>query len=420
LITQNFEQATEHYRRNLLQCRMKLKYVPDFINLNLDNRVTCSCNAGIIGGNDVDFFKKYSDEAFKFINTNDLSNMSPAELTNFNILFEQILFYEFSKKENKTVNTLFNEVYDDLGYKFDDFADFTTIPLNKYFHLIGELKKDKVATDVLTRLLLKDYPEYFFRINKLFSSQAQLPQISEKHIFKDERQEISVKNNIMADSQVKNLESIKLNVDCPFRITLNILSHLRPFTKDIIINAETIAALPMDDHIIKEAFIYETTLEAIKGEFKMFSMEELVLRDVNSVNFFNFSNLENDLQLNTILIKDPYIRIIESCYDWSILNFDTTNFVYDNIYRLERANDSSIQIACIPEIAFSLCSTVRLEILDGIIIELLEEAIKLHTLLKEIEQCFNKQELDDYDSFYKLILIRIKFLLQRKCIKIID
>src|SRR5690606_593489 len=113
-----------------------LSYFPvEIINERAVNAPICAYNAGVFGGCDVDFFKRYTSKAFDFVNSN-LKNLDKINPADFNIFFEQYLFYCLVNKENKNVTVLFNNSIGDNNYK--GFGDFIEVPHDKqYLHLLG-------------------------------------------------------------------------------------------------------------------------------------------------------------------------------------------------------------------------------------------------------------------------------------------
>lgn len=197
LVAQNFEKGTDYYNNKFSEVKKYLKYIPDHFDFDINDKAVCSCNAGVIGGTDFNFFKKYAAYIFDFADGNDLNGIPAHVLTNFNILFEQVFFYELSQKEGKQITCLFDKTIDDCGYKYDEIADFTTVPyVNTYLHLIGPNKRNERACDLMSRLLLKEHPECFFKIISLF-------QESHRHF--------NFNFSIAEEIEKEKIKSLKLN-----------------------------------------------------------------------------------------------------------------------------------------------------------------------------------------------------------------
>lgn len=73
-----------------------------------------------------------------------------------------------------------------------------------------------------------------------------------------------------------------------------------------------------------------------------------------------------------------------------------------------------------PGTFFADYKAVALEALDEYMLELLENETTLEDLLKQLEACFNPEDIKgNYDNFYRLVMIKLKFLIYNKCIKIV-
>lgn len=162
LITQNLEVTTDYYKKMWVNIESHLDYIPDVLETYKNTRDGFACNMGIVGGVDIDFYKDYTAEAFKFVDENT-SAWDKIDNNNFNIFFEQLLFYELAKKQNKQVDYLFDEIPDDN--KYVGFGDFDKVPKEKTFlHLLGNYKKDVFTTRTMESYVLKYYPEYYERL----------------------------------------------------------------------------------------------------------------------------------------------------------------------------------------------------------------------------------------------------------------
>ena len=133
-------------------------------NLGSINGVS-AYNAGVIGGNDLDFFKNYTNLAFKLINDNQ-DKLSQIDRGIFNIFFEQSLFYSLAHYKAIKVETLFNNIIVDNNSAFVP-VEFDMVPKEWYIHTIGVTKKyDTVSEQIFLRLKY-EYPETFPKIQNL-------------------------------------------------------------------------------------------------------------------------------------------------------------------------------------------------------------------------------------------------------------
>jgi hypothetical protein len=169
LITQNLEQTTDYYRTMWRQISPKLKYLPSEL-LPFHNAETNLCaNMGIIGGNDLIFIREYAKKAFEFVNKN-ISISNEINLFNFNVFFEQVLFFELSVLESKKVSFLFDEIWDDNLYV--GFGEFHDIPHKRnYLHLLGDFKRNSNICKSMEIYTMKHYPDYYSKLLKMFDAE---------------------------------------------------------------------------------------------------------------------------------------------------------------------------------------------------------------------------------------------------------
>lgn len=179
LITQNLEITTKYYGKMWKEISPHLQYTPKEMSNYISGISHFACNMGIVGGKDLEFFDHYTQKSFEFVERNK-SVWHKINGFNFNIFFEQVLFYECAKEREKKVSHLFQEVSKDNEYV--GLASFEAIPEKWYLHLLGFYKKDFHTCKQLENYVLKHYPEYFERLltlsNKFYQTlNARLPNV---------------------------------------------------------------------------------------------------------------------------------------------------------------------------------------------------------------------------------------------------
>jgi hypothetical protein len=163
LITQNPETADHFYRSFYKKLLEYGTWFPDCImdELNSDHLIRVF-NLGIVGGSDIDFFKEFCRAAFEIIDKNQSLHHLITN-TNYNLAYEQHLFYCLAKLADLHVDCYITEEVLDLN--FAGYADFSNAPHpNKFIHLLGDYKKEEHTCLKLARRLRNDYPEYYYRI----------------------------------------------------------------------------------------------------------------------------------------------------------------------------------------------------------------------------------------------------------------
>ena len=163
LVVQNKEINYPYYRESLKEIFSEFSYIPDCLHELKDKEDIQSINAGIFGGNDTEFIKGYTKEAFRFIDKN-INHLKRINIGIFNTVFEQLLFYYRAEQENKTIYCYKKNINE----KFEGLAEFNDVKkYTKYIHVVGDYKKNEEVGQKLERRLLVDYPEYYFKIIRL-------------------------------------------------------------------------------------------------------------------------------------------------------------------------------------------------------------------------------------------------------------
>jgi len=166
LISQNLEVTTKYYRDNWENIHPQLSYIPTEIKDYHEGRSNYACNMGIVGGNNIIFFKEYTSKSFEFVKMNELK-FDDKDALNFNIFFEQVLFYEMSRLKNEKVDFLINEISLDNDYK--GFGDFDKVPDKSYLHLLGDFKRNPSVCKSMEIHIMKHYPESYSLLMKIIN-----------------------------------------------------------------------------------------------------------------------------------------------------------------------------------------------------------------------------------------------------------
>ncbi|MDX1718553.1 MAG: DUF6734 family protein [Salegentibacter mishustinae] len=181
VIVQNKEIISGYYDEMWCKIRGSLNYLPEELRMYENGTSRKAYNMGIFGGNDVEFFKKYSQKAFQFIRQNK-NGLTSLEDININIFFEQVLLYNMSNRYNKKVECLIDEEIGDNEYK--GFGNFDEVPTERtYLHLLGFFKRQQDVMVKLQIYVLKYYPEFYKKAELLFNGKTTIPeyQYSESH-----------------------------------------------------------------------------------------------------------------------------------------------------------------------------------------------------------------------------------------------
>jgi hypothetical protein len=172
LIAQNAEVGSAYYKKMAIKFLNDNVIIPEILRKEIEKEIILSYNAGVLGGNDLNFIKEYCQIAFDFISTNKLNDTnSKISDVNYNILFEQILFRVLVAHNKKTVLNVIKQPIQDNGYTYKEFCDFYSVEKQPYMHIIGGHKRNNRICELLSRTLANRHPDYFYKIINLFSTE---------------------------------------------------------------------------------------------------------------------------------------------------------------------------------------------------------------------------------------------------------
>ena len=410
LIAQNVESATKYYEKIMQSLESSLTYFPQeiIVERELKNPIL-AYNAGIFGGTDISFFKEYTGKAFEFVDKN-IANLSKINVTNFNIFFEQYLFYCLIKKNKLNVGVLIPEIIGDNQYK--GFGDFARVPYEKhYLHLLGVYKKREFICKQMANRLRQDYPLYYYRIIELFKKQK-TPLFKDYYYFLhdySQKELISRYMRLKENYLTNNIGKINLDnkLQLPENITVNRL---------IKINKEVL----LDKMQLKDLALFCRKINLIiKDKFSLISKDYLYARDSNA-NLY-FQNLFDDVKniYHKKIVADDSVKVLESKYEWSSF-FEKKDNNKLNINSKPDKKAATIYTLVTPECDREGFSITTVDSLDIILLEILKETKTIHELLTELKAYFDEDELNKSQiEFEALIFGRIKMGIHVKSIRVL-
>jgi hypothetical protein len=168
LIFQSFETPIYSYKKVCSHVINNKFIIPP----EMENYLECNgtlgdysaINAGILGGNNIPFFKDYTKKAFDLVNMNH-NCINEIDKGLFNIFYEQCLFYCLALSKRLTMGSLF----DTLSMDYHEVSRICMVPHVDFIHLVGLCKKQIEYNESIYYRLLSDYPEYFNKIESIYN-----------------------------------------------------------------------------------------------------------------------------------------------------------------------------------------------------------------------------------------------------------
>ncbi len=308
LIAQNLEKTGEYYSFTWNNIKPHLCYIPEELVDFSTTSYNLSANMGLTGGSDILFYKKYAQNSFDFVQKNE-KIWNEINLFNFNIFFEQVLFYKMTNLNSIKLECLFSEIWEDNLYP--GFADFHKVPhLKKYLHLLGNFKRNLNVCKGLESYVIRFFPEYYSRLMSIYINEGFEPK---GNLFLNTADvklycqafEFEVKNNdfvelnFLLKRDLNNIHLNKLYYDCiknkhDFKIV-----RLPGFK---IIDYQTEATLEIDE--------YFSNLRL----FELDNVDEIILDELSSpINYFELNKkmqfyLEDQKDNESILELESVVK----------------------------------------------------------------------------------------------------------------
>lgn len=272
LIAQNFEFGFVFYTQALAQLRGVGGFVPDY--LNVINPHFLTCNAGIIGGIDTNFFREYAQKAKTFVKQNE-PYLDLIDVRNFNMLTEQGIFSALASQKHIPVCCQMQHLAV-VDSSYPGLVNFENVPYQtKFIHALGEFKRQPETCRHLARRLRQDYPAYYYRIVEVCKAagvemdcryhQQQPTEAYQAHYERDVRQYRAVQDLFGSPVEAILRQKLHFSPHAQLIETTTEAGSLQQtlLVPDIFTLAEKSTALDPLNMVLLDAFLEQpTTIEA--------------------------------------------------------------------------------------------------------------------------------------------------------------
>jgi hypothetical protein len=412
LIAQNVEEATSYYLQTQKELMANFTHFPNCVAEDFNSGIPIKAvNAGIFGGNNIDFFKEYTDLAFEYVNQN-IKYLDLVNADRFNVFFEQHLFYSLAKEKKLDIEVLIDTTFKDNQYLY--LGNFHETPCKRsYLHLLGQYKKDIYTCGQMAAKLRELYPEYYYRILLLLK----------KHNLK-------IFSFTYNDDTISSFNSYETFVENAKRSFTNGIEQ-----KDITdieqhgTRLETIEFLSSHLESLLVSDFY--TPEEVKSDFQTFehklrlsaqkriniSNDYIYGRDLASINWYCKIFADETNLMDKYIEKFNEIDIFETSFDWSgFYNKLTRTAVpyYEELF-IQPGNFYHLVIPEVYDDGFSLHD---LDEMENIILSHLISPLKIDSLFKLMLQYVDDDIVENHlDEYQKLFFEMLKQLVLKKAIK---
>lgn len=299
-----------HLHRNFQDFQdtlLKMKDVPESIleYWQKDNTLISSVNAGIIGGNDLNFFKKYTTQSLDFIE-NNLSVVNSVSPHLANMICEEHLFFCLANQENIPIEYLIKNV----DINFSRVTRFNLLPFEEnYIHTVGSAKKSDLVCNQVEWRMRYHFPEYYQRIINYVEGNYDMK------LDKSESESILFSRTNKLIGYFSRTSKKEINYDTS------------------ISEIENLGMKDVQTEIVNSLF----KIEKQAYEFYLDTIIDEPFAETEKIYDFLATAVSNDI-LSTKLVLSPNIRIIELEYYLSREKLE----IFSTIDDLEAAADHTI------------------------------------------------------------------------------
>lgn len=163
LLAQNFEFNFPKYGEVLEIALAEFENFPrDSFPMYAQTKDVFAFNAGIIGGNNIAFFKEFKSKVFQIIDDN-LDKLDKIDLGVFNMVYEQMLGYELANEKQIEIHFLKPK----MNEAFTNVMKFHLVPIKEnYIHTVGYAKKSIEMCEQLKYRLKYEFPLEYEKLNQ--------------------------------------------------------------------------------------------------------------------------------------------------------------------------------------------------------------------------------------------------------------
>ncbi|MDB5089610.1 MAG: hypothetical protein JWR09_3604 [Mucilaginibacter sp.] len=419
LAAQNLDKNLEFYLSALNGVNEHFTYIPpSLLKENYEHKDLYGSNAGLLGGSDLNFFKNYCEQAFKFIDENKAS-LTKVNTGSLNFIFEQYLFCQLAAAAKIPIS-YYGEMVDNPVFK--DYIKFEDYPHIQMIHPVGGFKKYPHVCDHVAKKLRSDYPEYYYRvINMVRSGGANM----RSAIYISPLLKLDQLPSLAAEKPgaAKKAEPLfdRTNAAIDYLNKKHSVSDLKPniSRNEFIKQAKLLLPHNPERDCLLEIFRLESTTNSLLK--KLYANQPVVtslykagIKTYERIQEI-FSLPENELLKIKIGLPEHY-KLLTIGWNWKL---DYKEQVHALIERNFTEEKLSRPVLLLPDELQGNIKEYYLDELDMIIFDTIKEPFTIGDILPEMKQYFSSEEIEEnYLAFKQLIINTIKGMLYAGSVKI--
>jgi len=169
LIAQNIEKNEKYYRDVFNEMNSNLVLPSQVLKETTSKNSILVSNTGIVGGNNIDFVKKYTLMVFEIVKSNKKKINQINNQGALGITLEQFLYHFLAGLNNIKIEYFFTK---EIDYMQDNtLIDFHLVPSKiSFIHPLAAYKKAATVSNGVDLMLRNLHPDYYYRIQKLIGN----------------------------------------------------------------------------------------------------------------------------------------------------------------------------------------------------------------------------------------------------------
>jgi hypothetical protein len=401
VIAQNKERNILLYLEALDYIDQYFSFLPFYTKKNFyEKKDLDAANVGLFGGNNMAFIKKYCQQAFDLIDLNINAFQKLAPPIYLNHIAEQYLLYHLSKKEKVPIKYLMKQVVEDPIYS--EYVQFENIPYVKIIHPVGAHKLTQNAYNHIAKRLRYEYPDYYYRIIKLFNDRNKNTHPKIYTVFSPVVENVihssASKRNVSIDSRKKS------NTTEGFKFTRSLIRYYKTRRKIKSIRIADIEKSKMnliskikqeklsskERKMLLELYAIESCQQQM---FKKYFSNASTLKKMYEYDVSHYSSIQAvfsgpDKYNESATIRiNPYVRLLKVHWMWR----DSTSckIIDQQIKENQHQAPAAARMVLIPTVLSVTINFYHLDELDVEIIKAVGKGATIAAVLKKLTKQFS-------------------------------
>ena len=406
------------FNKNILDdMEEHFEHIPEHLRKLNHGEHIFSSNAGIFGGSNTTFIKKYCAQANQIVKQNEKS-LNKVDLGLLNMLIEQISLYYLAAQENiKTTYCVSEPVNHPLYKDYWRFADIPQVPM---IHPVGGCKRIPYVLYHLARRLQLEFPKMYYHILQCCKNEGmQLRNRIYNYI--DVRKVGDGKNlrkteHFKRATELKGINSIMNDSNTFYKRTLLTIRHYHPNEKVIRGELEWFIQKKDLKAEIKEIFLLETqSQKCFKRLLQEIEKGEIYNSEIEHYKKTTCFNRNPGWTQKKVALKKG-VHIMDTKRPWGLLNAKEPEKALTEV--LDAPEKEHVVTLSMDLLTLNIQESYY-DGLDAVVISNVKTPISIEALLKGLIGYFDEELEIDNPSYQRLIFDILKRLAFENVITII-